>query len=78
MCVCVCVCARARVLWHMEVPRIGVESQLPACTTATAIWDPSQVCNLLHSSQKHQILNPLSEARDGTQVLMDTNWVHYR
>ena len=29
-------------LWHMEVPRLGVESelQLPAYTTATAMPDP--------------------------------------
>ena len=29
-------------LWHMEVPRLGVESelQLPAFTTATAMPDP--------------------------------------
>ena len=29
--------------WHMEVPRLGVESelQLPAYTTATATQDPS-------------------------------------
>ena len=29
--------------WHMEVPRLGVESelQLPAYTTATATWDLS-------------------------------------
>ena len=58
-------------LWHMEVPRM----QLPAYTTATP--DPSCVCNLHHSSQKHQILNPLSEARDQSSVLMDTSQVHY-
>ena len=30
-------------LWHMEVPRLGAESelQLPAYTTATAMQDPS-------------------------------------
>ena len=37
---------------HMEVPRLGVESelQLPAYTTATAKWDLSSMCNLHHSS----------------------------
>ena len=40
---------------HMEVPRLGVESeiQLPAYTTATARWDPSRVCDLYHSSGQH-------------------------
>ena len=51
--------------WHIEVPRLGAESelQLLADTTATATWDPSCVCNLHHSLQQPQILNPLSEAR---------------
>ena len=53
-------------LQHMEVPRLGVklELQLPIYTTATAMWDLSPDCSLHHSSQKHQILNPLSQARD--------------
>jgi len=35
-------------LWHMEVPGLGVESelQLPAYTTATATQDLSRVCDL--------------------------------
>ena len=40
--------------------------------------DLSQVFDLHHSSWQHQILNPLSEARDGTHILMGTSWVHYR
>ena len=53
-------------LHHMEVPRLGVESelQLPAYTTAIATPDPSHVCDLHHSSQQCRILNPLSKARD--------------
>ena len=53
-------------LRHMEVPRLGVESelQLSAYTTATATWDPSHICDLHHSSQQCQILNPQSQARD--------------
>ena len=53
-------------LWHMEVPKPGAESelQLLAYITTTATRDPSCVCDLRHSSQQRQILNPLSEARD--------------
>ena len=63
-------------LWHMAVPRWGVESelQLRAYTSATAKWDLSHVCDLHHSSQQRQILNPLSEARDRTR----TSWVPVR
>ena len=61
----------------MEAPRPGVESewQLPDYTTATATWGPSCVCNLHHSSQQCWIINPLSEARDRTCILIDTSWV---
>ena len=61
----------------MEVPRLGVESelQLPACTTATATQDPSRVCDLHHSLRQCKIRNPLSEARDWTCILMDPIWV---
>ena len=61
---------------HVEVPRLGVSSelQLPAyaTATATATGDPSLVCNLHHSWQQRGILNPLSEARDQTPILTDT------
>ena len=62
----------------MEIPRLGVKSeiQLLAYTTATATWDLSLVCNLHHSSQQHCILNPLSEARNRTCILMDPSQVH--
>ena len=53
---------------HMEVPRLGVESelQLLAYATATAAPDLSCVCDLHHSSWQRWILNPRSEARDRT------------
>ena len=35
----------------------------------------SCVCDLHHSLWQHWILNPLSEARDRTHILMDVNWV---
>jgi len=41
------------------------------------MWDPSLICNLHRSSRQCRILNPLSEARDGTCILTDTSWVHY-
>ena len=58
----------------MKVPRLGVKSELllPAYTTATAIWDPSYICELIHSLGQCWILNPLSEARDQTHILMNT------
>ena len=78
--VCVYICppsACCREIMHIEVPRLGVESelQLPGYTTATAVQDPSHICDLHHSSGKHQILNPLSEARDRTCNLMDPSWI---
>ena len=59
----------------MQVPRLGVKSelQLPAYTTATATPDPSSVCDLHHSSQQCQILNPLSEG--GVGVEPETSWI---
>ena len=37
----------------------------------------SHVCNLHHSSWQCWFLNPLSEARDRTCVLMDTSQIHF-
>ena len=56
----------------MEVPRLGVKSELHllAYTTATATSDPSHACNLHHSSWQCWISNPLSKARDQTYNLM--------
>ena len=53
------------------------ELQLPAYTTATATRDPNHVCHLYQSSQQCQILNPLSEARNRTHILMDSSEVHF-
>ena len=66
-------------LRHMEVLRLGVESelQLPAYTTATATQDPSSICDLHHSSRQHQFSNPLSKARDQTCILMDTSRIRF-
>ena len=58
--------------WHMEVPRLGVESelQLPAYTTATA---PQELSHKLQCRMPH----PLSEATDQTHILMDTNQIRF-
>ena len=52
-------------LQGLEVPGLGIESelQLPACLTATATPGPSCICDLCHSLGQHWILDPLSEAR---------------
>ena len=84
LCICLSVylfifCFLGLYPWHMEVPRLGVglELQLLAYTTATTTWDPSHVCHLHHSSGQHWILNPLSESRDRTCILMDTSRIHF-
>ena len=62
----------------MEVPRLGVgsELQLPTYTratvTATAMPDLIHICDLHRSLQQCQLLNPLSKAKDQTHILMDT------
>ena len=61
--------------WHIEVPRLGVKSELQLPATATATPDLRCICDLHHSSQQCWILSPLSEARDRTQVLTDTSRV---
>ena len=63
---------------HMEVPRLGTESELLLLVyaIATATLKPSHICDLCHSSRQRQIFNTLSDARAQTHVLMDIIWVH--
>ena len=63
----------------MEIPRRGVklELQLAAYTTATGTQDPRHICELDHSSWQCWIPDPLSRARDGTQILMDTSRIYF-
>ena len=63
----------------MEISSLGVESELqfPAYTTATAMPDPSPICDLYHSSWQRRILNPRREARDWTCNLMVPTWIHF-
>ena len=66
-------------LQHMEVPGLGVESELLLLTyaRATATPDPSCVCDLHHRSRQSQTLNPLSEARDRTHNLMVPSQIRF-
>ena len=66
-------------LRYVEVPGLGVKSepQLLAYSTATVMWESSSICDLHHSSQQCQILNPLSESKDWTHIHMDTSQVCY-
>ena len=60
----------------MEVPRLGVESELqpPAYTTSTATQDLSRICNLHHRSRQHRILNRLS----GVGIKPMSSWMLVR
>ena len=70
---------RASPMLLMEVPRLGVESelQLSAYPTATAMQDPSRVYGPHHSSWQRQILDPLSEAGDRTRNLMVPSQIRF-
>ena len=61
----------------MEIPGLGVKSELPlpAYTTATATPDLSHIWDLHSSLWQLQILNPLSEVRDRTRILMGTSQI---
>ena len=58
--------------WHLEIPRPGVPWVL-----TTAMWVLSHDCTLHHSSWPHWILNPLSEDRDWTLILMDLRLINH-
>ena len=64
-------------LRHMEVSRLGDESEPQPPAFATAIPYLSCVCDLHHSTQQLRILNPLREARDPTCNLMVSSWIHF-
>ena len=53
----------------------GIRAIAPGYAKAMAMPDSNHVCNLQSSLQQHQIFNPLSEARDGTCILIDTSRV---
>ena len=61
----------------MQVSGLGMELVLQLLAYSTARPNPSNICDLHHGSWQCQILNPLRETRDRTQILMDTRQVHY-
>ena len=70
-------------LQHVEVPGLGVKSelQLQAYATAAATSDSSHFCHLRRSLGQCQILNLPSKVKDQTHILMDTmlglNWLSH-
>ena len=64
-------------LRHMEVPRLGVKSELQLLATATETGDPSHVFELHHGLRQCWIADALSKARDGTCILMDAGWIPF-
>ena len=62
--------------WQMEVPRLGMESELQLPATATQNLSP--VYDLHRSSQQRWFLNTLSKTRDQTRIPMDPSQVHYQ
>ena len=62
---------------HMEVPSLGVESELQLPSYATATHDLICICDLHHSSWQHQILNLWSEIRDQTRNLLVPNRIRH-
>ena len=66
-------------LQNMEVPRLG-SNWSRSCqpyATATAMWDPNHIFDLHRSSRQCLILNPRSEVRDWTHILVDTSGIPY-
>ena len=64
-------------VWHMEVPRLGVELELQLLAFATdrAMPHLSHICNLYCSLWQCSILKLLSKARDRTLILMDSSQI---
>ena len=68
--------------WHMKIPRLGVKLalqllDLPNSHSQSKAGPKPHLPPTPHSSGQCQILNPLSEARNWTHILMDPSWVCY-
>ena len=60
----------------MEVPRLGVESELQPQHSHSNAGSELHL-QLIPQLVACWILNPLSEARDGTHILTDTSQIHF-
>ena len=58
-------------LWQMEVPGLGVESELKLLAYAIATLNPNCICNIYCSLWQHWVLNPLSH--QGTHIKLLTS-----
>ena len=64
-------------LWHMEVSRLGVKSELQlACLHNSHSNVGSELLSVTYTTaQQRWLFNPVREARDWTHIFMDTSWV---
>ena len=62
---------------HMEVPSIGVESELWPPAYATAKRDLSPMTYPAAHGNARSFLTPLSKATDRTCIFMDIRWIHF-
>ena len=67
---------------NKEFPRLGRGGSWIRATIASLPHSHrnarSKPRDLHHSSQQHQILNPLNKAREWTRILIDTSLIHFR
>ena len=63
----------AQVAYGSSWARVQIRGAAVVCITAIATPDLSHICDLHSNLWQHWILNPLSEARDGTCILKDTH-----
>ena len=63
----------------MEIPRLGggIEPVTAGLHHSHSNARSELHMDLCHSLWQLWILNPLSGARDGTHILVDTSWVRY-
>ena len=63
--------------WHIEVPWLGVELRAAAAGLGHGHARSEPRLQRTPHFMHHQILNPLSEAKDRTCVLLFASWVRY-